>query len=184
MVVGGGVADVQIALDLTGLGYKVYLFGRSGAIGGVVNVSGVAEHAKSLPNVAYASGNLYSCSQDAQKILVETIHKHKLNRLVVAACTTRTHEPLFQAILREAGLNRSLFEMVNIRDQCSWVHIHEPEAATDKVKDAVCMAVAKSCHLSSLTDQQLLVTPSALVVGGGLAGRSAGPGHCRSKALW
>ena len=142
-------------------------------IGGVVNVPGVAEYAKTLPNVAYASENLYSCSQDAQKVLVETIHEHKLNRLVVAACTPRTHEPLFQATMREAGLNRSLFEMANIRDQCSWVHIHEPEAATVKAKDVVRMAVAKACHLTSLEEQQLPVTPSALVVGGGLAGITA-----------
>lgn len=142
-------------------------------IGGVVNVPSVADYARSLPGVAYATANLYSCSQDAQKMLVETIHEHKLNRLVVAACTPRTHESLFQATLRAAGLNRSLFEMANIRDQCSWVHMHEPEAATAKAKDAVRMAVAKACHLKSLPEQQLPVTPSALVVGGGLAGMTA-----------
>ncbi|MHB1014093.1 MAG: FAD-dependent oxidoreductase [Desulfurivibrionaceae bacterium] len=142
-------------------------------IGGVVKVPSVAEYARSLPNVAYATDNLYSCSQDTQRLLVETIHKHRLNRLVVAACTPRTHEPLFQATLREAGLNRSLFEMANIRDQCSWVHMHEPEAATEKAKDAVRMAVAKAAHLTALPEQQLPVTPSALVVGGGLAGMTA-----------
>jgi len=142
-------------------------------IGGVVKVPSVAEYAKTLPHVAYATDNLYSCSQDTQRLLVETIHKHNLNRLVVAACTPRTHEPLFQATLREAGLNRSLFEMANIRDQCSWVHMHEPEAATEKAKDAVRMAVAKAAHLTSLAEQQLPVTPSALVVGGGLAGMTA-----------
>ncbi len=142
-------------------------------IGGVVKVPSVAEYAKTLPNVVYATDNLYSCSQDTQRLLVETIHKHRLNRLVVAACTPRTHEPLFQATLREAGLNRSLFEMANIRDQCSWVHMHEPEAATAKAKDAVRMAVAKAAHLTSLAEQQLPVTPSALVVGGGLAGMTA-----------
>ncbi len=142
-------------------------------IGGVVKVPSVAEYAKTLPNVVYATDNLYSCSQDTQRLLVETIHKHRLNRLVVAACTPRTHEPLFQATLREAGLNRSLFEMANIRDQCSWVHMHEPEAATEKAKDAVRMAVAKAAHLTALAEQQLPVTPSALVVGGGLAGMTA-----------
>ncbi len=142
-------------------------------IGGVVNVPEVAEYAKDLPGVVYSNANLYSCSQDTQSMLVETIQKYNLNRLVVAACTPRTHEPLFQATLRDAGLNRSLFEMANIRDQCSWVHMHEPEAATQKAKDAVRMAVAKAVYLSSLPEQQLPVNPSALVVGGGLAGMTA-----------
>ncbi|MCG2824392.1 MAG: FAD-dependent oxidoreductase [Desulfobulbaceae bacterium] len=142
-------------------------------IGGVVKVPAVAEYARSLPGVVYATDNLYSCSQDTQKLLVETIHQHRLNRLVVAACTPRTHEPLFLATLREAGLNRSLFEMANIRDQCSWVHMHEPEAATEKAKDAVRMSVAKARYLTALEEQQLPVTPSALVVGGGLAGMTA-----------
>ncbi len=142
-------------------------------IGGVVKVPLVAEYAKTLPNVVYASENMYSCSQDAQRVLVETIHKYQLNRLVVAACTPRTHEPLFQATLREAGLNRSLFEMANIRDQCSWVHIHEPERATEKAKDAVRMAVAKAACLTPLQEMQLPVTPSAVVIGGGLAGLTA-----------
>ncbi|MGV1099485.1 FAD-dependent oxidoreductase [Thiovibrio sp. JS02] len=142
-------------------------------IGGVVKVPSVTEYARTLPHVVYATDNLYSCSQDTQRLLVETIHQHRLNRLVVAACTPRTHEPLFQATLREAGLNRSLFEMANIRDQCSWVHMHEPEAATEKAKDAVRMAVAKAVHLTALAEQQLPVTPAALVVGGGLAGMTA-----------
>jgi heterodisulfide reductase subunit A len=142
-------------------------------IGGVVDVPAVTDYAKGLPGVVYATDNLYSCSQDTQSLLVETIHKHHLNRLVVAACTPRTHEPLFQATMRDAGLNRSLFEMANIRDQCSWVHMHEPEAATQKAKDAVRMAVAKAVHLISLAEQQLPVTPSALVIGGGLAGMTA-----------
>ncbi len=142
-------------------------------IGGVVDVRAVRDYAKTLPNVVYATDNLYSCSQDTQQHLVEIIDKHRLNRVVVAACTPRTHEPLFQATLRDAGLNRSLFEMANIRDQCSWVHMHEPAAATDKAKDAVRMAVAKARHLTALAEQQLPVTPSALVVGGGLAGLTA-----------
>ncbi|MDA3969747.1 MAG: FAD-dependent oxidoreductase [Desulfobulbaceae bacterium] len=142
-------------------------------IGGVVDVPAVADYAKGLPGVIYATDNLYSCSQDTQSLLIEIIHKYDLNRLVVAACTPRTHEPLFQATLRDAGLNRSLFEMANIRDQCSWVHIHEPEAATEKAKDAVRMAVAKAGHLTALEEQELPVTPSALVIGGGLAGMTA-----------
>ena len=142
-------------------------------IAGVVDVRAVRDYAKTLSNVVYATDNLYSCSQDTQQHLVEIIDRQQLNRVVVAACTPRTHEPLFQATLRDAGLNRSLFEMANIRDQCSWVHMHEPQAATAKAKDAVRMAVAKAAHFSALAEQQLPVTPSALVVGGGLAGLTA-----------
>ena len=142
-------------------------------IAGVVDVRAVRDYAKELPGVAYATDNLYSCSQDTQQHLVEIIKKHRLNRIVVSACTPRTHEPLFQATLRDAGLNRALFEMANIRDQCSWVHMHEPEAATNKAKDLVRMAVAKAAHLTPLPEQQLPVTPAALVIGGGLAGMTA-----------
>ncbi len=142
-------------------------------IGGVVNVPEVRAYAKTLPGVVYAADNLYSCSQDTQGQLVKIIKEYKLNRLVVAACSPRTHEPLFQATMREAGLNRALFEMANIRDQCSWVHMHEKEAATVKARDLVRMAVAKACLLTPLEEQELPVTPSALVVGGGLAGLTA-----------
>ena len=142
-------------------------------IGGVVNVPEVRDYARTLPNVVYATDNLYSCSQDTQAQLIKIINEHKLNRLVVSACTPRTHEPLFQATMREAGLNRALFEMANIRDQCSWVHMHEKEAATEKAKDLVRMAVAKACLLTPLEEQELPVTPSALVMGGGLAGMTA-----------
>ncbi|MEW6426815.1 MAG: FAD-dependent oxidoreductase [Thermodesulfobacteriota bacterium] len=142
-------------------------------IGGVVSVPDVAAYARTLPYVAYATNNLYSCSQDTQSQLIETIREHRLNRIVVAACTPRTHEPLFQATMREAGLNRALFEMANIRDQCSWVHMHEPQQATDKSRDLVRMAVAKAALLKPLEEHKLPVTPSALVVGGGLAGLTA-----------
>lgn len=142
-------------------------------IAGVVDVPAVRDYAGTLPGVVYAGDNLYSCSQDTQQHLVEIISKHQLNRIVVAACTPRTHEPLFQATLRDAGLNRSLFEMANIRDQCSWVHMHEPQKATEKAQDLVRMAVAKAAHLTPLAEQKLPVTPSALVVGGGLAGMTA-----------
>jgi len=142
-------------------------------IGGVVDVPAVTDYARTLPGVVYAKDNLYSCSQDTQKLLVDIIREQRLNRIVVAACTPRTHEPLFQATLRDAGLNRSLFEMANIRDQCSWVHMQEPEKATLKAKDLVRMAVAKAAYLVPLEERQLPVIPSALVVGGGLAGMTA-----------
>ncbi len=142
-------------------------------IGGVVNVEAVRDYAAKLPFVVYATDNMYSCSQDAQKRIIEKIKEHKLNRIVVAACTPRTHEPLFQATLREAGLNRSLFEMANIRDQCSWVHMHQPHAATQKAKDLVRMAVAKAIFLSPLKEREIKVIPSALVIGGGISGMNA-----------
>ena len=142
-------------------------------IGSVVNVPEVKEYASKLPYVVYAANNMYSCSQDTQKHICEKIKEHRLNRVVVAACTPRTHEPLFQTTLREAGLNRALFEMANIRDQCSWVHMHEPEAATKKAKDLVRMAVAKAIFLTPLKEIELKVTPSALVIGGGISGMNA-----------
>ena len=139
-------------------------------IGGVVDVPNTAEHVRSLPNVIYAEENLYTCSQDTQEHIKEMILEHKLNRVVVASCSPRTHEPLFQETLREAGLNRHLFEMANIRDQCSWVHMNEPEKATIKAKSLIAMTVAKVALAEPLHTQPLSITPSALVVGGGLAG--------------
>jgi len=142
-------------------------------IGGVVDVPGVVEYAKTLPNVAYAEDNLYTCSSDTQENIKEMIKKHHLNRVVVASCTPRTHEPLFQNTIREAGLNPYLFDMANIRDQCSWIHMHEPGKATDKAKDLVRMAVAKASMLEPLKKSKLPVTQSALVIGGGVAGMTA-----------
>ena len=142
-------------------------------IGGYVDVPGVVEYAESLPYVAYAERNLYTCSQDTQEKIKETIKEHNLNRVIVASCSPRTHEPLFQETIREAGLNRYLFEMANIRDQCSWVHMFEPEKATEKAKDLVRMAVAKAARLEPLQRFPLKVTRGALVIGGGLAGMVA-----------
>jgi heterodisulfide reductase subunit A len=142
-------------------------------IGSVVNVPSTAEYAGSLPYVVHAEENLYTCSQDTQDHIREIIFEHKLNRVVVASCSPRTHEPLFQQTLREAGLNPHLFEMANIRDQCSWIHMNEPEEATKKAKDLVRMAVAKAALVEPLATAMLDVTPSALVIGGGLAGMTA-----------
>jgi heterodisulfide reductase subunit A len=139
-------------------------------IGGVINVPEVTEYAASLPDVVFADENLYSCSQDTQERIKEKIKEHNLNRVVVASCTPRTHEPLFQETIREAGLNRYLFEMANIRDQCSWVHMEEKEAATQKAKELVRMAVAKARLLQPLKTFSLKVTPVALVAGGGISG--------------
>jgi heterodisulfide reductase subunit A-like polyferredoxin len=142
-------------------------------IAGVVNVPDVVEYAKTLPNVVYAENNLYTCSNDTQDRMKEKIAEHNLNRVVVASCTPRTHEPLFRNTLAEAGLNPYLFEMANIRDQCSWVHMHEPEKATQKSKDLVRMALAKSRLLEPLHRQTVEVKKSALVIGGGISGMTA-----------
>ena len=117
--------------------------------------------------------NLFSCSQDAQDQLADVIKEKNLNRVVVAACTPRTHEPLFQETLESAGLNKYLFEMANIRNQCSWVHSNDPEEATQKAIDQVRMAVAKAGLLAPLSEHELTLNSKALVVGGGLAGISA-----------
>ena len=145
-------------------------------IGGVVDVPAVKEYAKSLPHVAYVDENLYTCSQDTQTKIKEVIKENNLNRVVVASCTPRTHEPLFQKTIREAGLNKYLFEMANIRDQCSWVHMDKKEEATKKAKDLVRMAIAAASYVEPLQEQELSVTKRALVVGGGASGMAAALG--------
>jgi heterodisulfide reductase subunit A len=142
-------------------------------IGGVVNVAEVQKYAATLGNVIFSDQNLYSCSQDTQERIKEMIKTHHLNRIVVAACTPRTHEPLFQETIREAGLNRCLFEFVNVRDQCSWVHMQQKEAATQKAKELVKMAVAKTRYLMPLKEERVSIIPSALIIGGGVAGMTA-----------
>lgn len=142
-------------------------------IGAYVSVPKVVEYAKTLPNVVYAEGNLYTCSSEGISKIKEGIAKHKLNRVIVASCTPRTHEPLFRNACEEAGVNRYLFEMANIRDQCSWAHMHEPEKATEKAKDLVRMAVAKARLLKPLEEPEIDVVPTALVIGGGLSGMTA-----------
>jgi len=139
-------------------------------IGGVVNVPEVVDYAKGLTYVAYAEDNIYSCSDDAQRHIQEMVRNYKLNRVVVASCTPRTHEPIFRDTCKQAGLNPYLFEMANIRDQCSWVHMKEPELATQKAKNLVRMAVARAQLLQPLEPKEIDVDRSALVIGGGIAG--------------
>jgi len=139
-------------------------------IGGVVRVPEVTEYARRLPNVVYAEENLYTCSQDTNEKIKQKIKEQNLNRVIVASCTPRTHAPLFQNTVRQAGLNMHLFEMANIRDQCSWVHTHEPDKATEKAKDLVRMAVAKARLLEQLPRITVPVKKSALILGGGLSG--------------
>lgn len=142
-------------------------------IGGVVNVPEVREYAKTLDGVAYVDENLYTCSQDTQEKIKKAIQENRLNRVVVASCSPRTHEPLFQETVREVGLNKYLFEMTNIRDQCSWVHMHQPKEATEKAKELLRMAVAKSRLLQPLREPVVEVTKKGLVIGGGLSGMRA-----------
>lgn len=163
--------EIPVANQPLRIGVFVCNCGKN--IGGVVNVPEVQKYAATLEDVVLSRDNLYSCSGDAQTLIRDVIIKEKLNRVVIAACTPRTHEPLFQATLREAGLNKCLIEMVNIRDQCSWVHAHEKEAATEKAKDLVRMAVAKAKLIGPLAEPLIDVSPKALVIGGGLAGMSA-----------
>jgi heterodisulfide reductase subunit A len=142
-------------------------------IAGVVNVKAVADYARALPNVNYATDCMFACSNDQQREIKQTIKKHRLNRVVVAACTPRTHEPLFRNTLREAGLNPYLFELANIREHDSWVHQAEPEAATEKAKGLVRMSVSRARLLQPLYETSYEVVQRALVVGGGLAGLTA-----------
>ena len=139
----------------------------------VVDVPAVVEYAKTIPNVVHAEENLYTCSTDTQEKMIKAIQEKGLNRVVVASCSPRTHEPLFQDTIREGGLNKYLFEMANIRDQCSWVHAtHMPES-TEKAKDLVRMAVARAETLLPLHQQRAEVTRRALIIGGGLSGMTA-----------
>ncbi|MHA2048893.1 MAG: FAD-dependent oxidoreductase [Promethearchaeota archaeon] len=142
-------------------------------IGGVINVPGVVNYVKTLPDVAYAEHNLYTCSADTQTNIKQKIEENQLNRVIVASCTPRTHEPLFQATMKEVGLNKYLFEMVNIRDQCSWVHMHEAEKATAKSRDLLRMAVAKSRQLIPLQEHEIDVIHKGLIIGGGVSGMTA-----------
>ncbi len=139
-------------------------------IAGVVDVKGLAEFAGTLPGVAVAETNLYTCSADALARIRAAVEEAGLNRVVVASCTPRTHEPLFRDTLREAGLNPYLFEMANIRDQCSWPHAGDPAAATAKAKSLIAAAVARAARLEPLHRVSVPVRQEALVVGGGVAG--------------
>jgi len=142
-------------------------------IAGTVKVPEVVRRVRDLPGVAYAEENLFTCSQDTQVKIKIIIEEHGLNRVVVASCTPRTHLPLFQETAKEAGLNKYLVEMANIREHCSWVHMQEKDKATDKAVDLIRMAVARARLLEPLQDQRLPMNENALVIGGGVAGMTA-----------
>jgi heterodisulfide reductase subunit A2 len=139
-------------------------------IGSVVDVPAVAEYAKTLPGVVMSVETMYACAQDCLEAISNAIKENDLNRVVVASCTPRTHEPLFRTACREGGLNPYLFNMANIRDQCSWIHMHEPELATIKAQDLLRMAIAKACLLEPLFGAEIPVTNAAAVIGGGITG--------------
>ena len=142
-------------------------------IANTVDVKQLAEYARGLPGVVHVENNMFTCSTDTQVLMAEKIREHSLNRVVVAACTPRTHEPMFQDTLSECGLNPYLLEMANIRNHNSWVHMGDPESATKKAKDQVRMAVAKAALNVPLKRPGVDVVQAAMVVGGGLAGMSA-----------
>ena len=142
-------------------------------IGGFLDVPGLVEYARALPHVTFVQDNMYTCSDAGRAEIVKGIVEHGLNRVVVASCSPRTHEPLFRDTCEQAGLNPYLFEFVNIRDQCSWVHMEEYERATTKAGDLIRMGVARSLLLAPEEDIEVAVVPVALVVGAGVAGLSA-----------
>ncbi len=142
-------------------------------IAGHMDCTGVTEYARTLPHVVYAKENLYTCSESGIVEIKSAIKKENLNRVVVASCSPRTHHPLFSSSCAEAGLNPYLFEMVNIRDQCSWVHMGEREVATQKAKELIRMGVAKSAGLEPEKEIESSLVRKILVIGGGIAGLSA-----------
>lgn len=151
----------------------VYVCDCGSNIGGVIDTQLVADYAATLPDVVVAKKNRYMCADPGQKLIQEDIKAHKLNRVVVAACSVRLHEPTFRACVAEAGLNPFLFEMANIREQDTWVHSHHPEEALEKAKDLVAAAVAKARYLTPLDMIEVPVTKRTMVIGGGIAGISA-----------
>ena len=151
----------------------VYVCHCGANIGRVVDVPSTVDYALSLPNVCHAEESLFICSTDAAQRLATSIREKGLNRVIVAACTPRTHEPLFRDTLREAGINQYFYDMANIREHCSWVHSKEKEDATDKAKGIIRMAVARATHLEPLQEFELPVDKKALVVGGGLSGMTS-----------
>jgi heterodisulfide reductase subunit A-like polyferredoxin len=148
-------------------------------IGGVIDVPAVTEYAATLPGVVFADHNLFTCSQDTQEQIKAKINEFELNRIVVASCSPRTHEPLFMETLQACGLNKYLFEMANIRDQNSWVHASNPVFATEKAKDLVRMAVSRAGLLKPLMEKKISMEKRALIIGGGVAGMNAALGLAR-----
>jgi len=151
----------------------VYVCHCGANIAGVIDPREVTDYAATLPGVVISKDHRYLCSDPGQTLIREDIKEHNLNRVVVAACSVRLHQPTFRACVAAAGLNPFLFEMANIREQCAWVHTHEPEVALWKAKDMVASAVAKVRRFTPLEMIKVPVTRRALVIGAGIAGISA-----------
>ena len=156
-----------------GLRIGVFVCDCGTNIAGSLDTEAVREFAETLPDVVVAVRNRYTCSDPGQQEIKRHIVEYKLNRVVVASCSPLLHEPTFRQCVSEAGLNPYLFEMANIREHCSWVHLHDREAATEKAKDIVKMAVAKARWLTAQKEMTVPVTDAALVIGGGIAGIQA-----------
>jgi len=170
--------EIPAEIDVTGETPRIGVFVCNCGIniGGIVKVQDVQDYAAGLPHVVYTDQNLFTCSQDTQDKIKDKIKEHRLNRVVVAACTPKTHEPMFQETLQACGINKYLFEMANIRNQDSWIHSNDPAAATRKAKDLVRAAVARAGTLHPLQEKKISIIPRALVVGGGVAGMNAALG--------
>jgi len=174
---GADIPKVEIPaeIDVTGQEPRIGVFVCNCGIniGGIVDVTAVQEYAATLPQVVFTDQNLFTCSQDTQDKIKEMLVEHDLNRLVVASCSPKTHEQMFMETLEACGLNKYLFEMANIRNQDSWIHSNDPEAATAKAKELVRMSVARAATLKTLKEKVVPITKQALVIGGGVAGMNA-----------
>ncbi len=174
---GTEICKVEIPEEIDVIGQEprlgVFVCNCGINIGGIVDVPAVKDYAATLPYVVYTDENLFTCSQDTQDKIKEKIIEHKLNRVVVASCSPKTHAQMFMETLEACGLNKYLFEMANIRNQNSWIHSKDPEAATKKAKDLVRMAVSRAVTLNPLHEKKIPVVSKALVIGGGVAGMNA-----------
>ena len=151
----------------------IYVCHCGSNIGVVVDCEGVAAYGQTLPDVIVSRHEGYLCSEPGQNQIKTDIQEQRLNRIVVASCSPRLHEPTFRKCLAEAGLNPYLLEMANLREQCSWVHSHDPEGATQKSKDLVRSAVARARWLAGREEMEVPIEPATLVIGGGVAGIQA-----------
>jgi len=174
---GADIPKVEIPaeIDVAGQDPRIGVFVCNCGIniGGIVDVTAVQEYAATLPQVVFTDQNLFTCSQDTQDKIKEMLVEHNINRLVVASCSPKTHEQMFMETLEACGLNKYLFEMANIRNQDSWIHSNDPEAATAKAKELVRMSVARAATLKTLKEKIVPITKQALVIGGGVAGMNA-----------
>ncbi len=169
------IIEIPEELDVSGQEPRIGVFVCNCGIniGGIVDVNAVEKYAATLPYVKFTDQNLFTCSQDTQDKIKEMLVEHNLNRLVVASCSPKTHEQMFMETLEACGLNKYLFEMANIRNQDSWIHSNDPEAATEKAKQLVRMSVARAATLKTLKEKVVPITKQALVIGGGVAGMNA-----------